>query len=73
MAGPGPPVNRNQLADILPKACEIAEDPEALVIGSQAILGAHDDEPPEEASRSIEVDLDAPACCGVVPSRPQTS
>jgi hypothetical protein len=51
-------VNRTQLAYILKKACQIVEDPNALVVGSQAILGAHDDsELPEEASRSIEADI----------------
>jgi len=51
-------VNRGQLAYILQAACEIAHDPNALVIGSQAILGTHDvDELPREASRSIEADV----------------
>lgn len=51
-------MNRSQLAYILRTACQIAGDPNALVIGSQAILGTHDDaELPEEATRSIEADV----------------
>lgn len=51
-------MNRNQLAYIVRKACAIADDSNVLVIGSQAILGAHDDtELPEEATRSIEADI----------------
>lgn len=51
-------MRRADLEHVLRAACEIAEVAEALVIGSQAILGAYpEDELPPEAFRSIEVDL----------------
>jgi len=51
-------VNRKQLAHILRAAATIAEDPEIVVIGSQAILGSFSEEElPIEATRSIEADV----------------
>jgi hypothetical protein len=51
-------MRRGELEHVLRAACEIADADEALVIGSQAILGAYsEDALPPEAFRSIEVDL----------------
>lgn len=51
-------MNRDQLAHLLRVACEITDDPEMLVIGSQAILGTYgESELPTEAIRSIEADI----------------
>ena len=51
-------VNREQLSHVLRAASRIADDPEMIVIGSQAILGSFKDtELPFEATRSMEVDL----------------
>lgn len=51
-------MRRSELEHVLRAACEIAGTEEALVIGSQAILGAYpEDRLPLEAFRSIEVDL----------------
>ncbi|MBA2280917.1 MAG: hypothetical protein H0W25_06730 [Acidimicrobiia bacterium] len=51
-------MNREQLAHILRAASKIVEDPNIVVLGSQAILGSHDaDDLPEEATRSIEADV----------------
>lgn len=47
-----------QLAHILRSASQIADDPEVLVMGSQAILRTHDeDDLPPEATASMEADL----------------
>lgn len=40
-------LNRAQLEHVIRAAIAIAEDPEIVVIGSQAILGSHPDAPPE--------------------------
>lgn len=51
-------MRRDQLAHILRAASQIAEDPDVLVIGSQAILGSFDeDDLPPEATMSAEADL----------------
>lgn len=51
-------MRRRELEHVLRAACEIADAAEALVIGSQAILGAYsEDVLPAEAFRSIEVDI----------------
>jgi uncharacterized nucleotidyltransferase DUF6036 len=51
-------MRRGELEHVLRAACEIAGAAEALVIGSQAILGSFsEDALPPEAFRSIEVDL----------------
>lgn len=51
-------MRRGELEHVLRAACEIAGAAEALVIGSQAILGAFsEDDLPPEATHSIEVDL----------------
>jgi hypothetical protein len=51
-------MNRSQLAHLLRAACEITDDPDILVIGSQAILASHDeDELPAAATASIEADI----------------
>lgn len=51
-------MNREQLAHVLRAAAQIVDDPDILVIGSQAILGTFDDERlPDEATMSIEVDV----------------
>lgn len=51
-------MNRSELAHVLRAACDVTHDPEILVIGSQAILASFSEEQlPEEAVRSIEVDV----------------
>lgn len=51
-------MRRAELEHVLRAACEIANAREALVIGSQAVLGSYsEDVLPPEAIRSIEVDL----------------
>ncbi len=51
-------MNRAQLEHVLRAAATIVDDPDLLVIGSQAILGAFaDDRLPVEATTSIEADL----------------
>lgn len=51
-------MNREQLAHVLRSAAKITDDPDILVVGSQAILGTYDDTLlPDEATRSIEVDV----------------
>jgi hypothetical protein len=51
-------MNREQLAHVLRAAATIADDGDILVIGSQAILATYDDdELPEEATLSVEVDV----------------
>ena len=51
-------MNREQLAHILRAAARVTDDPEIVVIGSQAILGTwDDDELPEEATLSVEADV----------------
>lgn len=51
-------MTRDQLAHILRAACDIAHDPNLLVIGSQSILGSyHEDQLPDDATRSIEADI----------------
>ncbi|MDA8370279.1 MAG: hypothetical protein M0026_10470 [Nocardiopsaceae bacterium] len=51
-------MNRRQLEHVLRAASRISEDHDILVIGSQSILGSHDeDELPLEATSSMEVDV----------------
>ncbi len=51
-------MKREQLAHILRSACRILGDDDALVIGSQAILGSFDEDAlPAEATMSVEADL----------------
>ena len=40
-------MTRDQLEHAIRAACDVAEDTELLVFGSQAILGEHPDAPPE--------------------------
>jgi hypothetical protein len=49
-------VTRDQLEHAIRAACEVAEDTELYVFGSQAILGSHPDAP-WELRGSIEVDV----------------
>ena len=51
-------MNQEQLAHILRSAAKIVDDPEIIVVGSQAILGSFsEDRLPPEAVRSMEADL----------------
>lgn len=51
-------MRRQDLAHILRAACEVSQDPEIVVLGSQAILGAYDeDDLPALATASVEADL----------------
>lgn len=51
-------MNREQLAHVLPAAAQIADDPDIVVIGSQAILATYSEEVlPPEATVSVEVDV----------------
>ena len=51
-------MNRAQLEHVLRAAAAIVDDPDLLVIGSQAILGAYaEDRLPVEATTSVEADL----------------
>lgn len=51
-------MNREQLAHVLRAAASIVDDPNILVIGSQAVLGTFDEEElPDAATASMEVDL----------------
>jgi hypothetical protein len=51
-------MRREQLEHVLRSACQIAGDPDVLVIGSQSVLGAiPEDDLPLEATASMEVDV----------------
>ena len=51
-------MRREQLEHVLRSACQIAGDPEVLVIGSQSVLGAiPEDDLPVKATASMEVDV----------------
>lgn len=51
-------MRRQDLAHVLRAACEVSQDPEIVVLGSQAILGAYDeDDLPALATASVEADL----------------
>lgn len=53
-------VTRDQLEHILRAASRIVDEPELLVIGSQAILASYpEDQLPPEAIRSMEADVAA--------------
>lgn len=49
-------MTRDQLEHAIRAACDVAQDTELLIFGSQAILGEHPDAPPELRA-SIEVDV----------------
>lgn len=49
-------MNRDQLEHAIRAACDVAEDEELWVFGSQAILGSHP-EAPAELRRSMEADV----------------
>lgn len=46
-------MNREQLEHAIRTACDVTEDPEVWVFGSQAVLGEHPDAP-EGLRRSME-------------------
>jgi hypothetical protein len=51
-------MNREQLAHVLRAAAQVADDPNIVVIGSQAILATYSEEVlPPEATVSVEVDI----------------
>lgn len=51
-------MNREQLAHLVRAACRIVDDPEVVILGSQAVLGTSDaDSLPEEVTLSMEADL----------------
>ena len=51
-------MRRDQLEHAIRTACQIIEQPEVIVVGSQAILGTYDEsELPAAATMSIEVDI----------------
>jgi hypothetical protein len=51
-------MRREELEHVLRSACQIAGDPDVLVIGSQSVLGAIPEEDlPLEATASMEVDV----------------
>lgn len=47
---------RHELEHAIRAACDVADETELYIFGSQAILGTHPD-PPEELRQSIEVDV----------------
>jgi hypothetical protein len=49
-------MTRSQLEHAIRAACDIADDTEVIIFGSQAILGTYAN-PPESITASIEVDL----------------
>ena len=49
-------MTRDQLEHAIRAACEVAEDSELIIFGSQAILGEHPNAP-EQLRASIEVDV----------------
>ncbi len=51
-------MRRDQLEHAIRTACQIIEQPEVIVVGSQAILGTYDESQlPAAATMSIEVDI----------------
>ena len=51
-------MRRDQLEHAIRTACQIIQQPEVIVVGSQAILGTYDEsELPAAATMSIEVDI----------------
>ena len=51
-------MRRAQLEHAIRTACQIIQQPEVIVVGSQAILGTYDESQlPAEATMSIEVDI----------------
>ena len=49
-------MTRDQLEHAIRAACDVADDTELIIFGSQAILGEHPDAPPDLRA-SIEVDV----------------
>ena len=49
-------MTRDQLEHAIRAACEVAEDTELIIFGSQAILGEYPDAPPDLRA-SVEVDV----------------
>ncbi len=51
-------MRRSQLEHAIRTACQIIDHQEVIIVGSQAILGTYDeDELPQEATMSLEVDV----------------
>ncbi|MDT8321948.1 MAG: hypothetical protein RQ826_15630 [Xanthomonadales bacterium] len=51
-------MNRKELSHLLRAAARIADDPEILVLGSQAVLGTYDDQClPGAVTMSVEADF----------------
>lgn len=51
-------MRRDQLEHAIRAACQIIQQSEVIVVGSQAILGTYDErELPAEATMSVEVDI----------------
>lgn len=51
-------MRRDQLEHAIRTACRIIDQPEVIVVGSQAILGSYrESELPAEATMSVEVDI----------------
>jgi hypothetical protein len=51
-------MRREQLEHAIRTACQIIEQPEVIVVGSQAILGTYDEHQlPAEATMSVEVEI----------------
>lgn len=51
-------MRRDQLEHAIRTACQIIDQPEVSVVGSQAILGSfRESELPDEATMSVEVDI----------------
>jgi hypothetical protein len=51
-------IRRDQLEQAIRTACQISQQPEVIVVGSQAILGSYDESQlPAAATMSVEVDV----------------
>lgn len=51
-------MRRDQLEHAIRTACQVIQQPEVIVVGSQAILGTYDESQlPDAATMSIEVDI----------------
>ena len=65
-------MRRDQLEHAIRTACQIIQQPEVIVVGSQAILGTYDESQlPAEATMSIEVDI-LPIAESFLPNFPGT-
>ncbi|RHW25009.1 hypothetical protein D0Z08_21445 [Nocardioides immobilis] len=49
-------MRRDQLEHAIRTACQIIQQPEVIVVGSQAVLGTYDESQLPAAAMSIEVD-----------------